>query len=103
MRPFAGQGQVHPEIERRIGGRLGDLAKPRTRHHHRAAGHRALGGQLEIGPVAAMTHRKVVDMQDDGFFDAEPRGKAHPTLRGNVAAQAAIARPISGPESSWMK
>ena len=95
---------MHPEIERRIGGgRLGDLAKPRARHHDRAASHGACMRQFEIGPVAAMAHREVVDMQDDGFFDPQPRGEAHPTLRGNVAAQAAIACPISGPESSWMK
>ena len=104
MQPFAGQGQMHAEIERRIGcSGLGDLAKPWARHHDRAATDRALGRELEKGLVSAVAHREVIDMQDDPALDPEPRDEAHAALRGNVAAQSAIAWPISGPESSWMK
>ena len=76
--PFAGQGQVHAEIERRIGrGGRGDLAEPRARHHDRAAGDEAALGEGKKPAVCAMAHPDIVDMKDHGTFDSEGAGQGH--------------------------
>ena len=57
---------MHPEIERRVAcGLLGDLAKPRARHHHRAACREPGPRQIEKRAVGAVAHRQIVDMQND--------------------------------------
>jgi hypothetical protein len=69
---------VHAEIERRIGtSGFGYFAKPRARHHDRAAGDKAALGEIEKSTVGAVTHPDIVDVEDDGTFDPEGSGEGH--------------------------
>ena len=78
--PLAGQGQMHAQIERRIGGcSVGYLAEPGAGRHDRAASDKAAFGERQKATVCSVTHPDVVDMKDGGAFDAQGTGKGHPS------------------------
>ena len=69
--PLAGQGQMHAQIERRIGGcSVRYLAEPGAGRHDRAASDKASFGKRQKATVRSVTHPDVVDMKDGGAFDA---------------------------------
>src|SRR5207302_898473 len=94
--PFAGQGQVHAEIERRIrGSGLGDFTEPRARHHDRAAGDKAAPGEIEKTAICAVAHPDIVDMKDRGAFDAEGVGELHTAKASTTEWGCNLAEPNS--------
>jgi hypothetical protein len=79
---------VDAEIEARVGRRRGgDLAKPRARPHHRAAGQEAVAGELEEGAVGSVAHADIVGVRhEEARFGGSPerlRERAHVGACGN--------------------
>ena len=60
------QREVHADIKRRIARlHVGQLRKPRARHHHRASGADAAFTEVEERRVGAVAHAEIVGMNDD--------------------------------------
>ena len=64
-REFAGQGQMHAEVELRLlVHQIDRLREPGAGHHDRGGGDEALAGEFDEGAIGAVAHADVVDVRN---------------------------------------